>query len=158
MIVAGGTAIAGSSPYAIWLLIGGSIVHLAGWAVLPATGWRRIFAMGPSLVSMWLLLSGPRFLGVLALAYLAWLIVRQRPVVAYVTLVFVFAGSIVLGRVFADYRDMLLAGTIEFAILVASAWAASIVHRATGRRTLSSGRRAERSSSANPQRPEPGTP
>ena len=60
LIVAGGTAVAGggaTSPFATALLFLGSIAHIAGWAVLPAAGWRRVWALLPSTFAMWFLLT-----------------------------------------------------------------------------------------------------
>src|SRR5687768_16381812 len=58
LIVAGGIAIAGgsaASPFAQFLLAAGSAAHVAGWAVLPSRGWRRVWALIPSTFAMWFL-------------------------------------------------------------------------------------------------------
>jgi hypothetical protein len=133
LVVAGGVAIAGASPYALWLLLFGTIAHVAGWSILPAGGWRRVAAVLPSTLAMWLLLTGPRFIGVLALAYLSWLLVRSRPLASYPTLVFVLAGALMVGVSFTQYREMVLALVIEGAVLVASAFAAQFIHRSIAR-------------------------
>src|SRR5688572_16679834 len=95
LIVAGGTAVAGggaTSPFATALLFLGSAAHIVGWSVLPAAGWRRIWALIPSTFAMWFMLTGPGWLAILALPYLGWLLVRHRPIVAYPTVAFVIAG------------------------------------------------------------------
>ena len=133
LVVAGGVAIAGASPYALWLLLFGTLAHVAGWSILPAGGWRRVAAGFPSTLAMWLLLTGPRFIGVLVLAYISWLLVRSRPLASYPTIVFVLAGALMVGVSFTEYRDMVLALAIEGAVLVASAFAAQFIHRSTAR-------------------------
>ena len=97
LIVAGGVAIAGGSAFSVFaqfLLSAGTVAHVLGWAVLPATGWRRVWAMWPSTLAMWFLLTGPRWVAILVLAYLGWLLVRHRPLAAYPTAVFVLAGAV----------------------------------------------------------------
>jgi hypothetical protein len=124
LIIGGGVAIAGSDTFALWLLWVGTIAHAAGWCILPAAGWRRLVVILPSTISMWLLLPGPRYLVVLVVPYLGWMLVRHRPALAYPTVIFVLAGAILLGQVFSEYRDMLEVLGIEFAIMVGSAWIA----------------------------------
>ena len=136
LIVAGGTAIAGgaaSSPFANLLLYLGSIVHVTGWAVLPAAGWRRVWALIPSTVVMWALLAGPGWLAVLVLPYLGWLLVRHRPLASYPTVTFVLAGAVIVARLFPSYSSMLPALGIMAALLVVSALAARAVHVAQAR-------------------------
>src|SRR3954454_23101949 len=77
LILGGGVSIAGSNTNTLWLLEVATIAHMAGWCVLPSAGWRRVVAVLPSTAAMWLLLPGPRYLVVLLLPYLAWLLVRH---------------------------------------------------------------------------------
>jgi hypothetical protein len=127
LIVGGGVAIAGSDTFALWLLWAGSIAHIVGWCIMPAAGWRRLVVALPSTISMWLLLPGPRYLVVLVLPYLGWLLVRHRPALAYPTAIFVLAGAILLGQVFSEYRDMIEVLSVEFAIMVGAAWVARAI-------------------------------
>ncbi|MEO5535584.1 MAG: PHB depolymerase family esterase [Pseudolysinimonas sp.] len=133
MIVAGGVAIAGGSalsPFAQFLLFAGTVAHLAGWAVLPSAGWRRVLAMWPSTLAMWFLLTGPRWIAILALPYLGWLLVRHRVGSSYVTVLFVLAGGVIVARLFSEYPQMLAAVGVEAGIIVASAGAARAVQAA----------------------------
>jgi hypothetical protein len=141
LVLSGGIAIAGGSPLVNWLLAGGTIAHLAGWAILPSAGWRRILAMGPSVVAMWALLAGPTWLAVLLIPYLGWLLVRHRPLAAYPTTLFVLAGAVFIARLGLPYSDMPGALGGEVAVLVASAWAARAVHAAQARSRLRRGRK-----------------
>lgn len=136
LIVAGGVAIAGGSAisaFAQTLLSAGTVAHVLGWAVLPSTGWRRVWAMWPSTLAMWFLLTGPGWLAILVLSYLGWLLVRHRPIASYPTVIFVLAGAVIIARLFPVYPDMLIALGIEGAVIVASAWAARAVHVAGSR-------------------------
>jgi len=127
LIVAGAVAIAGSDTYVLLLLLAGLLAHVAGWAVMPADGWRRVVAVVISTPAALLLLTGPRFVGVLVLPYAGWLLVRHRPLRSYPTLTFVLAGAVIAARLFPDYSGMLPALGIEFGVIVASAWAARAV-------------------------------
>ena len=127
LIVGGAVAVAGSDTYVLLLLLAGLLAHVAGWSVMPADGWRRVVAVVISTPAVLLLLTGPRFIGVLVLPYIGWLLVRHRPLRSYPTVTFVLAGAVILPRLFPDYSGMLPALGIEFALIVASAWAARAV-------------------------------
>jgi hypothetical protein len=134
LIVAGGTAMAGASgvtAFSLSLLPAGAVAHLAGWCVMPSAGWRRVVVLAPSGLAMIALLGGPEFLGALVIPFIGWLLVRQRPARSYPTISFVLAGAIVLARVFDTYAEMLTALGIALAVVVASAWAARLLHSQT---------------------------
>lgn len=136
LIVAGGVAIAGGSAgsaFATALPFLGTIAHVTGWAVLPAVGWRRVWALIPSTVTMWFLLTGPGWLAVLVLPYLGWLLVRQRPVAALPTALFVLAGAVMVARLFTTYSGMLGALGVMAGVVGLSAIAARAVHVAQAR-------------------------
>jgi hypothetical protein len=132
LIASGAVAIAGSDTYVLLLLLAGVLAHVAGWAIMPSDGWRRATAAVISTPAVLLLLTGPQFLGVLVLPYIGWLLVRHRPARSYPTLVFVLAGSGIVGRLFPDYSGMLPALGIETLVIVASAWVAWAVGRTRG--------------------------
>ena len=127
LIVSGAVAIAGSDTYVLLLLLAGLLAHVAGWSMMPADGWRRVVAIVISTPAVLLLLTGPRFIGVLVLPYIGWLLVRHRPLRSYPTVIFVLAGAVIVARLFPDYSGMLPALGIEFAVIVASALAARAV-------------------------------
>ncbi|MEO6532545.1 MAG: hypothetical protein ABIO06_03110 [Pseudolysinimonas sp.] len=127
LIVAGAVAIAGWDDFFPPLLLAGVLAHVAGWSVMPSDGWRRVVAVAISTPAALALLTGPRFIGVLVLPYIAWLLVRHRPARSYPTVTFVLAGAVILPLLFPDYSGMLPALGIEFAVIVASAWAARAV-------------------------------
>jgi hypothetical protein len=127
LIVSGAVAIAGWDNFVPLLLLAGLLAHLAGWSIMPAEGWRRVVAAVISTPAVFALLTGPRFIWVLALPYLGWLLVRHRPLRSYPTLTFVLAGAVIVSRLFPDYSGMLPALGIEAGVIVASAWVAGAV-------------------------------
>ncbi len=128
LTVGGGVAIAGSNTEALWVLAMGTAAHVAGWCVLPSAGWRRVVAVGPSTLTVWLLLAGPRFVIVLVVPYLLWLLVRHRPPLAGLTAVPVAVAAILVGDAFGqDYSRMLPALAIVGATMAAGAWAARLL-------------------------------
>ncbi|HEY4225143.1 MAG TPA: hypothetical protein VGM70_04970 [Pseudolysinimonas sp.] len=127
LIVSGAMAVAGSDTYVLLLLLAGTLAHVAGWSIIPSDGWRRIVAILLSTPAALLLLTGPRFIAVLVLPYIGWLLVRHRPLRSYPTVIFVLAGAVVVARLFPDYDGMLPALGIEFLVIVASAWVARAV-------------------------------
>ena len=133
LIVGGGVAIAGANTFSLWLLYAGVVAHLGGWCIVPSDGWRRVVILAPSTLAMLALLGGPQWLGVLVIPFIGWLLVRHRPARSYPTIMFVLAGAIVLATIYDQYADMTLALAIEFAIVVASAWAALALHAQTAR-------------------------
>lgn len=136
LIVAGGTAVVGggaTTPFAAALLYAGSLAHIVGWSVLPAAGWRRVWAFIPSTFAMWFMLTGPGWLAVLVLPYLGWLLVRHRPIASYPTLLFVVAGAVIVARLFPSYSAMLPALGTMAGVIVLSALAARAVHVAQER-------------------------
>jgi len=147
LIVGGGVAIAGTTASTAWLATAGIMAHVIGWSVMPSSGWRRLAVVLPSTFAMVVLLSGPTYLAVLVIPFLAWLLVRHRPLRVWPMAAFVVAAGIVLARVYPDYSGMLPALGVAAGILVGSAWAARAVHAATARpvrprRTLRRGGRS----------------
>lgn len=128
LIIGGGTAIAGSNTVSLWLLGLGTLAHVAGWAVLPADGWRRLTAVFPSTLGCWLLLAGSGWVGVLLMPYLAWLLVRHRPPSTWLTGLFVAAAAVVIREAVPDFHGMPIALASEMAVIVLSAWLARFLH------------------------------
>jgi hypothetical protein len=137
LIISGAIAVAGADTFVLWLLLLGTVVHVAGWCIMPSAGWRRVVAVALSTPAVLLLLTGPRFIGVLVLPYIAWLLVRHRPLRSYPTLIFVLAAAIILPRLYGDYSGMLPALGIELTVMAASAWAARAVAGPLGSRSVS---------------------
>jgi hypothetical protein len=134
LIVGGGVAIAGSNTEALWVLAIGTVAHAAGWCILPAAGWRRTVAVAPATLTMWLLLAGPRFVIVLVVPYLLWLLVRHRRPLSGVTAIPVALVALLVGNAAGlDYSRMLPALAVVGVTMVAAAWAARLM---SGRRSV----------------------
>lgn len=147
LIVGGGAAIAGTTASTAWLAAAGVAAHVIGWSVMPASGWRRLIVVAPSLFAMVALLSGPTYLTVLVIPYLCWLLVRHRPLRVWPMAAFIVATGIILARVYPDYSEMIPALGVAMGIVVGAAWAARAVHAASTRavrprRTLRRGGRS----------------
>lgn len=132
LIISSAVGIAGVNTNVLQqLLIPGVLAHIAGWCVLPSDGWRRVVAVLLSTPAALLLLTGPLFIVVLVLPYLAWLIARHSPLRSYPTLVFPLAAGVILPRIFSEYSAMLPALGAELLVIIGSAAAA---HRLSSRR------------------------
>lgn len=130
LLLGGGVAIAGSNTEALWVLAIGTVAHAAGWCLLPSAGWRRTVAVGPATLTMWLLLAGPRFVIVLVVPYLLWLLVRHRSALAALTAVPVAMVALLVGDAFGqDYTRMLTALGIVGVAMLAAGWLAQLIDR-----------------------------
>jgi hypothetical protein len=141
LVAAGGTAIAGSNGPAAWLAGLGIATHVAGWAVLPSRGWRRLVAIVPSVAAMVALLAGPAYLTALVVPLLGWFLVRHRPLRVWPMAAFVVAAGIVIARLVPDYHGMPVAASVALVVVVGAAWAARAVHAASARARRTSRRR-----------------
>jgi hypothetical protein len=144
-IMGGLIVLAGSNTYTVTFLLVGTVTHVAGWFILPARAARRVWVAWPSLVCVWLLLTGPQILFAMALPLLGWLVVRQRPVRSFVVLIVPVAVGIWLAGV-VNGPAWVAAGidgshaepyafAIESAAVIASAWAARALATTRRKRT-----------------------
>jgi len=83
LVCIGGLLILPANAATVDLAFLGSAIHVAGWLILPAPGWRRVVAAGPSLIALWSTILGARTLFILAVPLLLWLIVRRRRLPSY---------------------------------------------------------------------------
>ncbi len=126
-LIAGMVILLSTNTYTIGFLLLGTLAHCFGWAILPATGARRLWAFGPSLLACWLMLTGPQILFVMATVLLGWLLVRERPLRTYVVLLFPIASGVIMAYSFHSNRNEPLAFGIESAVVVGSAWLARLL-------------------------------
>lgn len=131
LIVGGAIQLQGSNTYTLPLLLIGTAAHITGWSVMPAKGWRRLAVVVPATVQIWLLLTGPQSMWTLVIPYLCWLLVRHRPLAAYVTVLFPIANGFIIPQFFSEYSGMLLALTISMAVFVGSTWLARLIAQST---------------------------
>ena len=133
LILGGTIALAGADTFQLLILLVGTAACMTGWGILPADGWRRLISAVPATLCGWLLLGGPRFVGVLVIPYLCWLLVRHRPPVAWLTALLPVAAAVVIAQTVQEYRGMLVALGVELAVIVLAAAVARIVAGATAR-------------------------
>lgn len=127
LIVGGAAAVQGSNTYALNFLAAGTVIHALGWSILPAQGWRRVLVVLPATAQTWLFVAGPQWVWTLLVPYVAWLIVRHRPVRSYITVLFPLAASLVLPAFVSEYSGMPVALVISMTVFVASAWLARVI-------------------------------
>lgn len=127
LIVGGGVQLQGANTWALPLIVIGLIAHAAGWAIMPARGWRRIVAVVPSIGAVFVLLTGPQGITALTVVLACWLLVRHRPALSYVTLLLPLTSGFIIGTTMREYSGMPLALAISAVVLVASAWLARLI-------------------------------
>jgi hypothetical protein len=123
-IIGGIVVLDGSNTYTVPFLLLGTATHVAGWLLLPSPGLRRVWVLFPCVLSQWLLLVGPQIIAVMCIPFLAWMLVRQRPLRSYPTVLIVITTGIVVANSFHDAHVEPLAYGIGAAAVVASAWLA----------------------------------
>lgn len=131
LLFAGGALLQFSSAYTLALTAIGLAASIAGWIVVPAPGGRRAAVLAPALLGVFALLGGAQSGGMLVLTLAAWLIVRMRPLVSFVVLVFPAAASYGLAQLFPHYGAGVVVAIAMTAVLVASAWAARLIATTT---------------------------
>ena len=129
MILGGGLALQGANPHILPLLLSGTIMHAAGWAILPAGGWRRVLGALVGTAQIWLMLIGATAVWTFVLPFVAWLLVRHRPWRSYVTVLFPLATGILVPQLVHEYQFQPIALPAALAVVVASAWVAAYIAR-----------------------------
>lgn len=137
LIVSGAICLQGGNSQFGMPMALGTLAHVVGWWILPSAGWRRIWAVGPSLAVTWILLAGPAVVGLLFIPLIAWLLVRHRPPITLLLALVVLAVGAALRGVFGEYSGMLPALAIMGVLLGACSWLAWVIaRRNTIRHTL----------------------
>lgn len=123
-ILGGALLVQLTSAYSLGVLPVGLFLHIAGWCILPAIGWRRVLASGVSALLTIVLLNGAPSVVFLAIPLAAWLFVRQRPLVSYLVLALPILASLPLAQLFPDYGWGVAVLSIAGVLLAAAAWLA----------------------------------
>lgn len=128
-IVLGIASVLFTSTYTLSFLAAGLILQLAGWIVLPARGWTRLVAIGPCLFISCLLLAGADF-AIFGTVFLAgWLLVRDRPLISWLTLALPIAAGLSSGAIFRSYEQNWAAFALMGAAVLVGARLALVLAR-----------------------------
>ena len=129
LIISGLVGLQGANANFLPPLALGTMAHVLGWWLMPAAGWRRIWVVLPSLIVVFVLLIGPAGVGLLAVCFACWLLVRHRPAITFLLALPVLGVGILLRQVYSEYDGMLPALAIMAAVIIACAWLARLIHR-----------------------------
>lgn len=132
LIIAGGLLVATANGSRSWVALVGSVAHVLGWAILPAPAWRRFWATGPGLLSVWLLLVGPQLAWLVSVPLALWYLVRRRPGWAYPTLLIPIAVGVIAIAVAGPFAARVPLLLLTFASAVGAAWLARVLAARTG--------------------------
>jgi hypothetical protein len=124
MLFVGTACVLGTTAYSLPLLLVGSLMQPAGWAVLPSTIARRVAVPLPVLCFTWLMLGGSGFAWCYAVALAAWLLVRLRPLPSFSVLLLPILWSVALPRFVHDYQQGWITILTSTVVVVGSAWLA----------------------------------
>ena len=124
MLIGGAALIVQTTAYTAGVGLFGSALHLAGWALQPARGRVRTLVALPSMLACWATMSGPQAMWLLGLCLAAWLAVRERPAVAYLTVGLPVAVGLALTTAYSHAADKRPAFVLVLATVLGSAWLA----------------------------------
>jgi hypothetical protein len=113
-----------TSTYSLWFLAVGPAIQGIGWLLLPAAPWRRLLVLLPCLLAGIALLAGASFAGSFAVLLAGWLLVRHRPALSYLTVLFPTAASFPLKAFAHEYGQNWIVLSVGTVVVVASAWLA----------------------------------
>lgn len=123
-IVLGVASVLFTSTYTLAFLAAGLLLQLGGWIVMPARGWTRLVALGPCLFFSCLLLAGADFAVFFAVLLAGWLLVRERPLLCWITLALPVAVGLASGSTFRSYELNWVVFALSGASVLAGAWIA----------------------------------
>lgn len=129
LLYGGGIALQLTSAYTLPIAVIGFVASVAGWVVVPASGWRRCVAVAPGVFGAAALLSGAASASLVAVSIAAWLFVRRRPAVTWAVLVLPIVAGVVLGGVYTQYGAGVEVAIVMGAVSIGSTWLAALVSR-----------------------------
>ena len=132
MIALGVTSVLVTTAYSLQFLALGCLLQAVGWTVLPSAGWRRITVLVPAVACSCLLLGGGGFLGAFGVILAGWLLVRHRPLPAYILIVppvLLGAGlsGVLFDDVVIDYQYAWVVLLIAGGVTIGCAWLARVI-------------------------------
>ncbi|QYH35409.1 hypothetical protein [Salinibacterium sp. M195] len=134
LIIAGAMHLQGANNYTLIILLIGTVSTAVGWSIMPARGWRRMIVILPTITQIWLMLTGPMSMWTLTIPFLCWLIVRHRPLIAYLALALPIANGVILPQFYQEYTSMPEALAISAVVIVAAAWLARLIAQSAAKR------------------------
>lgn len=126
LIVSGAISLQGGNANFGLPLALGTLAHVIGWWIMPAGGRRRIWAVLPSLAVSWILLMGPAGVGLLAVSFCCWMLVRHRPWWTQLLALPLLGLGFALRGFFAEYSGMIPALAIMMAGVIVASWGAML--------------------------------
>jgi hypothetical protein len=124
LLIGGAALVAQTTVYTIGLGLLGSALHVAGWAVQPARGGTRALVALPCMLACWATISGPQTMWLLALCLASWLAVRERPPLAYLTLLLPIGVGLGAAAAFSHAADKRPAFLLVLGSVLGGAWLA----------------------------------
>ncbi len=124
LIMLGVAATVFTSTYSMFFLLIGPSLHLLGWLLMPGALWRRLVVLLPCLLAGLTLLGGPDFAGAFAVLLAGWLLVRNRPLVAYPVLLLPIGASFLIKAFLHGYAQNWVGDLVGTVTVIASAWLA----------------------------------
>lgn len=134
-IVLGVASVLFTSSYSLPFLAVGSLLQAAGWIVLPARGWRRLVVLPACLLVSWLMLAGADFAVFSTVFLAAWLLVFQRPPLAWLTLAVPLVVGLACGNWFDSYEQNWAVFALSGGAVLAGAVLARRISRALSGRS-----------------------
>jgi hypothetical protein len=122
LIIGGLMHLQAASTTLLMPLIVGSVAHMLGWLILPASAWRRLLPLLPSTLVVWLLLTGPQAMWTLSVPFVGWLLARHRPWRSFVALGPVLLNGVLAVALFREYEQLPVALALSAVVLTGSAW------------------------------------
>ncbi|MCU1514894.1 MAG: hypothetical protein JWO10_1984 [Microbacteriaceae bacterium] len=127
LVFGGALILQATSVYANYFLPVGVAAGAAGWAILPASGLRRIAVVAPASFFVASPLVGSGWAMLLVVPLIAWLFVRQRPMLSWLVALLPLASGFVLAQLFPQYGNGLTVVLVSLAVLVGCSWLARAV-------------------------------
>ncbi len=128
-IVVGVASVLFTSTYTLPFLAVGITLQCAGWIVLPATGWRRLVVVMPCVLVSCMMLAGADFAIFTSLFLFAWLLVRQRPALSWLTLILPLGVGFICSQSFDSYEQNWAVFALSGSSAIAGAWCAVALAR-----------------------------
>jgi hypothetical protein len=123
-LVGGAALVAQTTAYTVGVGLLGSALHVLGWAIQPARLRTRALVALPCMLACWTTISGPQTMWLLSGCLAAWLAVRERPRIAYLTIALPIVVGLALTALYSHAADKRPAFLLVLASVLGGAWLA----------------------------------